>query len=128
MTNNSNGISFGSNLTNAQCTFQAEQLCHYITDDELDRLGESTRDFLVELTFTSGGIAAGSLIPAIAGANRFLRTDLTATGTDILSMVFCCSSLAVAIVTFMLWRSRRKNHQTLAGEIRSRPRVTVTPN
>lgn len=106
-------------------TVPAEQLCHYIRDDELDRLGEMRRDLVMEICLASGGLFVGSVVPAFDGFRRFGAEVNPSTGTDLLSMLICFAALVVTIISGLQWHARSKLHKGLVQEIRERPKVKV---
>jgi hypothetical protein len=102
-----------------------ESLCHYITDDELRRLGEMRKDLVMEICLAATGIFFGSLIPAWAGLTRFNSQPMAVTGIDLLSIMLCFAALIAAVITGYQWYVRQKGHVDLEDEIRSRPKVQV---
>ena len=116
-------IPSGMNLT--QVTLPEGSLCHYIADNELERLGEMRKDFVMEVCLASAGIFAGSLIPAIDGFLRFSNKTNPATQTDLVSMMLAFAAFVVTIITALQWRVRSKSHVDLVTEIRGRPKVPV---
>ena len=106
-------------------TLPSEQLCHYIRDDELDRLGEMRSDLVMEICLTSAGLLAGSIVPAVDGFIRFGATENPATNTDLLSMMICFAAFVVTVITGFQWRARSKVHTGMVGAIRERPKVPV---
>jgi hypothetical protein len=115
----------GEGLMPTHVTVPSESRCHYITDDELRRLGEMRKDLVMEICLAATGLFFGSGVPAFEGFRRFNATPQTATGTDLLSMMMCVAALVVAIVTGFQWHVRQKSHVDLVDEIRSRPKVAV---
>jgi hypothetical protein len=106
-------------------TLPAGQLCHYIRDDELDRLGEMRSDLVMEICLASAGLFFGSIVPAFDGFRRFGASTNPTTGTDLLSMMLCFAAGVVALITGLQWRSRSKLHKGMVAEIRDRPKVPV---
>jgi hypothetical protein len=114
-------ISEGISATNV--TLSNENLCHYITDDQLQRLGEMRKDLVMEICLAAGGVFAGSLVPAFAGFRHW--NSNTASGGDLLSIVMLVGSLAAFLITGWQWYVRHKIHTDLVEDIRNRPRVSV---
>lgn len=106
-------------------TLPASQLCHYIRDDELDRLGDMRSDLVMEICLASTGIFFGSIVPAFDGFRRFGAKINPTTGTDLLSMMLCFAAAIVAILTGLQWYARSKLHKGMVDEIRERPKVPV---
>lgn len=106
-------------------TLPASQLCHYIRDEELDRLGDMRSDLVMEICLASTGIFFGSVVPAFDGFRRFGAIANPTTGTDLLSMMLCFAAGSVAIITGLQWRARSKLHKGMVDEIRDRPKVPV---
>lgn len=106
-------------------TLPSAQLCHYIRDDELDRLGEMRSDLVMEICLASAGLLAGSIVPAVDGFMRFGAAKNPATGTDLLSMMICFAALVVTVITGFQWHARSKVHTGMVGAIRERPKVPV---
>lgn len=118
-------VSFSQNASPTNVTVSDENLCHYITDDQLRRLGEMRKDLVSEICLAAAGIFWGSLIPAIDGLRRFNSEVSRASGTDLVSMMLCGAALAAALITGYQWYVRNKGHTSLENEIRNRPKVPV---
>lgn len=106
-------------------TLPQDQLCHYITDDQLEKLGEMRRDLTIEICLASAGIFFGSVVPAFDGFYRFNDAPRPATPTDLVSMMICFSAFIVALLTGWQWRKLAGYHSKLVEDIRNRPRVPV---
>lgn len=113
-------------MSPTEVTLPESNLCHYIADGELERLGEMRKDRVMEICLASAGIFAGSLIPAIDGFRRFGAETNPATVTDLASMLIAFASLAVAGITGYQWRVRSGLHQDMVTQIRSRQKVPVS--
>lgn len=100
-----------------------ENLCHYITDDELRRLGEMRKDLVIEVCLASGGVLAGSLVPAIVAFGHWNANALA--GSDMAALILFVGSLTAFVLTGFQWIVRQKNHTDLVTEIRARPKVAV---
>lgn len=116
-------ISDGASLTNV--TLSKEVVCHYITDDQLLRLGEMRKDMVMEICLAATGIFCGSLVPAVDGFRHFGDAAHPATWTDLVSMMLFISALVAAAITGIQWRIRARGHVDLVTEIQNRPRVPV---
>lgn len=114
-------ISESTSPTNV--TISAENLCHYITDDQLRRLGEMRKDLVMEICLAAGGVLAGSLVPAYSGWQRWQSG--TATGADLLTLLLFAAALAAFAITAYQWRARNQVHTNLVAEIRNRDKVPV---
>lgn len=110
-----------------ECTLPVSDLRHYITDEELDRIGEMKADHIGQLFWASVGALVGSVIPATDAISRFQdRTnpmDVTGLATAILAFM----SLAIMAVSGWLLYERSKGRTDLLTIIRSRPRAKVSP-
>lgn len=118
-------LQFPATAQTTQVTLSPDALCHYIRDDELDKLGEMRKDLVMEFCLAATGIFFGALIPAIDGFRRFGADVNPSTATDLASMMLCFAALAVAIITGFQWRIRSKAHRDTVEEIRSRPKMSV---
>lgn len=101
----------------------AENLCHYITDDELRRLGEMRKDLVIEVCLASGGIFAGSIVPAFVAFGHWQTNKLS--GADLIALLLFVGSLTAFVLTGFQWFARQRNHTDLVAEIRARPKVAV---
>lgn len=106
-------------------TMPNNQLCHYIRDDELERLSEMRRDLIMEICLTSIGIFIGSLTAGIDGFRRFNVAVEQLTATDLISMLILFAAGVVALITGLQWRVRARRHGSMVDEIRARPKVAV---
>lgn len=118
-------LSFSAMASPTNVTLPEENLCHYITDDQLGRLGEMRKDFVMEICLAAGGIFFGSLVPALAGWDRFSENPGSVTGSDLLSIVLCVSAFVVCVITGYQWYVRHRGHVDLVTEIKNRPKVPV---
>lgn len=100
-------------------------LCHYITDNELERLGEMRQEPVMEICLAATGVFFGSVVPAIDGLLRFGAKANPTTVTDMLTICLAVAALGIAAVTALLWHIRRRGRDNLIGTIRRRPRVPV---
>lgn len=114
---------FGAQLT--EVTLSPQALCHYITDDELERLGDMRKEPVMEIFLWSMGAFMGALIPAFQEFGKF-RADPTNVGVwGLLTILIAAMTLAVAVVSGVLWRQRSKTHKSMVDTIRGRPRTPV---
>lgn len=116
---------FDAGLQQTLCTLPQEALCHYITDDELERLSEMRKEPVMEIFLASIGAFLGALIPAWQELGKFNVDPTTVSGTGLFTMGVAIAMLAVAILSGALWRQRTKSHKSMAQTIRDRPRVQV---
>lgn len=113
------------NPTTTNVTLPSEQLCHYITDSELDGLGDMKKEPVAEIFLATIGVFLGGLIPALQVLKQF-SIDATKVGIfDLLTVMIAGCALAVAFVTGFLWRQRSKTHKGLVETIRGRQRVPM---
>lgn len=117
---------FTGRIDRVEITARETELRHYISDEELNMLGTMNKDLVAEICLASIGVVAGSLVPAIDGFQRFGALENPTTYTDLLSMLLCFSSVAVAAVTGLIWRKRSKVRASLVDEIRNRPKRWIT--
>lgn len=106
-------------------TLPPDQLCHYITDDELERLGEMRKEPVMEICLCSIGAFLGALIPALQILSEFRTTPEKVDVWGLLTMFIAVMTLAVAAVTGWLWHQRSKTHKSMVTTIRERARVPV---
>ena len=116
-------LPYGAHAT--QVTLPAEPLCHYITDDELERLGEMRKEPVMEIFLWSLGAFMGALIPALQVLSQFRDDPTKLGGWGLLTLLVAAMTLAVAIVSGALWHQRSKTHKGMVQTVRSRPRVPV---
>lgn len=119
------GIAFDGGLQTTLVTLPDQALCHYIRDDELDRLGEMRKDIVVEICLAAVGVFFGSIVPAFDGFKRFGAREHPATSTDLVSMLLFTASLAIFVVTAILWYLRANAHKEMVAEIKDRPKVPL---
>lgn len=118
------GISFQGSQ-NTTCTVPEENRCHYITDDELMRLGEMRKEPVMEIFLCSIGAFVGALIPALSEVSKVVNAPDTVTLSGFLTLMIAAMMFAVALVSGFLWHQRTKTHEGMLTTIRNRPRVPV---
>lgn len=118
-------FSLDEGLMPTHVTLPSDTLCHYITDDQLRRLGEMRKDLVMEICLASAGVFFGSIIPALSGLSRFGDAQTSASWIDLLSMLLCFGAIVAAIITGYQWKVRQKGHVDLVTEIQNRPKVPV---
>lgn len=118
-------ITFSGVAQNTTVTVAPEQQCHYIRDDELDRLSEMKQEPVMEICLASIGIFFGSLVPTIDAMSRFNAATNPMSLIELITALLTFSAFAVMLVTGFLWRIRIQSQKSLANEIRSRPKMPV---
>lgn len=114
---------FGAQLT--EVTLSPQALCHYITDDELEKLGEMRKEPVMEIFLCTVGAFLGALVPALQVLSQF-KTDATKLdGWGLITLMIGVATLAVSIVSGLLWYQRSKTHKSMVVTIRERPRTPV---
>lgn len=113
----------GAQETNV--TLPPEALCHYITDDELERLGDMRKEPVMEIFLCSVGAFLGALVPALQQLSLFQTDPTKVTMWDLLTIMIAAAMLVVSIVTGALWHQRSKVHKDLVTTIRARPKIPV---
>ncbi|MBM0169664.1 hypothetical protein [Altererythrobacter sp. C41] len=108
---------------NTTCTVPTDNLCHYITDAELEKLSEMRKEPVMEMCLASSGVFFGAVVPALQEA----ATPSAMNGWSLAIFGLAAGSLFVSLATGYLWWQRAKAHKSLAETIRSRPRISVTP-
>ena len=106
-------------------TLPPEQLRHYISDDELEVLGNMRKEPVMEIFLASIGVFFGSLVPACAGLNKVGDTADPIMLSDMLSIVLAVGALGIMLVTGFLWRQRYKTSTNMVDNIRCRPKIPV---
>lgn len=106
-------------------TLPAELLCHYITDEELERLGEMRKEPVMEIFLCAIGAFLGALVPAMQQLGEFNADPTQVDGWGLLTMLIAAMMLAVSIVSGALWHQRSKAHRSMVDNIRDRPRIPV---
>lgn len=119
------GLRFDPALNRTMVTLPSESLCHYITDDELERLAEMRKEPVMEICLTAVGALLGSLIPAAQAFSEALNHPEKIGAVSLLTMAIAVAALSVSVVSGILWRQRGKTHHSMVQTIRARPRVAV---
>lgn len=108
-----------------EVTLPSEALCHYITDDELERIGEMRKEPVQEICLAAVGVFFGSLLPAFAEISRFNSTTNPMGWVGLITCFLAFGSLTVMGVTGFLWKQRAGSHGGMLETIRGRTRVPV---
>ena len=115
-----------ANVNHTLVTFSPTALCHYITDDELERIGEMRKEPVMEICLVSIGAFIGALLPAIQLLDKFSSSPGEVGFVGLSTVVISAVTFSVSLVTGFLWWSRTKAHDSLIATIRDRPRAPVT--
>lgn len=107
-------------------TLPPEAVCHYITDAELDGLGEMKKEPVMEICLCAIGAFLGSLVPAIQQLGKLGDRANPLDGVGFATLVVAVSALAIAAVTGWLSYRRRGTHRDLVTTIRARPKMPVS--
>ena len=121
--NNAMQMPFGAQLT--EVTLSPQALCHYINDDELERLGEMRKEPVMEIFLCSIGAFLGALVPGLQVVGKFNENPATLDLWNLLTLLIAVATLAVATVAGVLWHQRSKTHKSMVDTIRQRPRAPV---
>ena len=114
---------FGVQTT--EVTLSPQALCHYITDDELERLGDMRKEPVMEIFLCSIGAFVGALVPALQVLGQF-NTDPTKVDMwGLVTLMIAVGTLAVSAVSGVLWYQRSQTHKSMVHTIRERPRTPV---
>lgn len=113
----------GVNLT--EVTLPDGNLCHYITDTELEAIGQMQQEPVMEICLASTGVFFGAVVPAWDGLVRFGDTANPTTWTDMLSIALAFAAFGIAAVTAWLWKVRLQGRKNMVTTIRARPRIPV---
>jgi uncharacterized membrane protein len=108
-----------------EVTVAPTSLCHYITDEELERLGEMRKEPVMEIFLCAIGAFLGALIPALQNLGQFNSNPSEVDGWGLLTILIAAMMLAVSIVSGALWHQRSKVHTSMVETIRGRPRSPV---
>lgn len=108
-----------------QVTLAPAEICHYITDDELLGLSEMQQEPVKDICLASIGGFLGSLVPGFDGLLRFHDKIHPMTLTDLLSVAVAVATLAVAIVSGLLWYKKAGVKNGAVKSIRDRPKVQL---
>lgn len=109
----------------AEITLPGIQLFHYITDSELEKLGDMRKEPIMEICLASVGVFFGSIIPAVEGLIRFGDIESPITWVDMLSVFLAIFSLSSGALSAFLWRTRSGSHKDLLKVIKGRDRAKV---
>jgi hypothetical protein len=118
---------FTGAVPTVECTVPATELRHYITDEELGRLGEMKRDHLSEMFFAFLGLALGGIVPTIDAIARFNAHSNPMGRVDLGVCFITVMAIALTALAGFLWNQRSKGRQDLLQEIRGRPKMRVVP-
>lgn len=113
----------GSQVT--EVTLPPGALCHYITDDELDRLSEMRKEPVMEIFLCTIGAFLGALVPAFQVLSQFRADPTKVDMWGLLTLMIGVAMFAIAAVSGFLWYQRGKAHVSMTDAIRNRPRVQV---
>lgn len=108
-----------------QVTLSPEALCHYINDDELERLGDMRKEPVMEIFLCTVGAFLGALIPAFQELTKFQSAPDAVGFWGLATMFIAAMTLAVAAVTGWLWHQRSKTHKSMVETIRTREKRLV---
>jgi hypothetical protein len=114
---------FGAQTT--EVTVSPQALCHYITDDELERLGDMRKEPVMEICLCTIGAFLGALIPALQTLAQFNDDPAKVTMWGLMTLMIAFATFAVAVVSGVLWYQRSKTHKSMVENIRERPRAPV---
>ena len=114
---------WGAQMT--EVTLSPQMLCHYINDDELERLGEMRKEPVMEIFLWSVGAFMGALIPGLQVLALFREKPEAVGMLGLLTLLIAVATLAVSIVAGILWWQRSKTHKSMVETIRQRPRTPV---
>jgi len=114
---------FGAQLT--EVTLSPQALCHYITDDELEKLGEMRKEPVMEIFLCTIGAFLGALVPALQVLSQFRADPTKVDGWGLVTLMIGVATLAVSVVSGLLWHQRSKTHKSMVATIRERPRAPV---
>ena len=112
-------------VNNTEVTLPDGNLCHYITDNELEAIGQMQQEPVMEICLAATGVFFGSLAAAWDGLARFGDVANPTTWTDMLSIFLAFAALGIGSVTGWLWHVRLKGRKDMVQTIRDRPRIPV---
>jgi hypothetical protein len=115
-------------VPSVECTMPASELRHYITDEELGRLGEMKRDHLSEMFFAFLGLTLGGIVPTIDAVARFNAQTNPMGRVDLGVCFITVMAFALTALAGFLWYQRSKGRKDLMEEIRGRPKMKVVPH
>jgi len=114
-----------SGAQTTEVTLSPQALCHYITDDELEKLGEMRKEPVMEIFLCTVGAFLGALVPALQVLSQFRADPTKVDMWGLLTLMIAVGTLAVAITSGLLWHQRSKTHRSMVVSIRERPRTPV---
>lgn len=118
-------VSFPQGSQFTEMTLADGALCHYITDDELERLGDMRKEPVMEIFLCAIGAFLGALVPAGQVVSQFQKDPSQVTLVDLVILIVAAMTLAAAVVSGFLWHQRSKTHKNMVTAIRERPRIRV---
>lgn len=125
MANPPGTFSFDRTLQATLVTVQDTTLCHYITDEELERLSEMRKEPVMEIFLVSIGAFIGVCLPAAQVLGQFRQDPNTLGIIGLITLFLAAGTGAIAAVSGALWKQRLKSHQSMTTSIRGRNKVQV---
>lgn len=108
-----------------QVTVPKHELRHYITDGELDMIGEMRRDHMEQVFWAAVGVLGGASIPAIDALSHFNAPENPMGWLGFLQCLLAAMAFVAAVLSgYLVWH-RSKTKSDLVTEIRARPRMKV---
>jgi hypothetical protein len=111
-----------------EVTVPSEELRHYITDDELDKVGEMKGDFVRELFWASLGACAGSVTAGITAFKQVGDAAHPLGWAELSAILILALSLGSMLLAGALSRQREHGRKALLNRIKGRERVRVLPH
>lgn len=118
-------MQFPANAQITEVTLSPTSLCHYITDDELEKLGQMQQEPVKDIFLASVGVFFGAVVPAASGVTRFGDTTHPMTLIDAISIALAFIFLGVICVSGYLWFVKTKTQENFVETVRQRPKVAV---
>jgi hypothetical protein len=110
-----------------ECTMPDTDLRHYISDHELNSIGDLKSDHIGQLFWASLGAFVGLVIPTFNAVAKFQAAKGPFDGSSLATIILACMSLSILFVSGLLTWGRSKRRRDLVSTIRARPRVKVSP-
>ena len=108
-----------------EVTVSPTSLCHYITDDELARIGDVSDNLPMQVCIGAAGSLAGSIVSTWTAIGHVGDPKNLFNGTDMASVCVTLISLGLVAFSGVEWHRLAKRRRPLVGDIRARPKMRL---
>jgi hypothetical protein len=108
-----------------EVTLSPTALCHYITDSELERIGDVGDNLPMQVCIGSAGTLAGSVVSTFIAFSHVGDPSVVFSKTDMASVCVTLISLGLGVFSGAQWFRLETRRTPLINEIRARPKVAL---